>query len=94
MNILKALGKGLNTINPIRVGESLMANAIKLALLSALKGLAATLLAALAAFSTTTPAAADAVTVMIWGLVINGVHALITLLQHIVNPAPVVPPKV
>ena len=91
MNVLKAVGNALSAINPIKVGEKLMATAVKNMLLSALKGVLATLVAALVAFTTTTPATSDALTVMLWGLLINGVHALITFLQHLANPVPAAP---
>lgn len=85
---LKFISRGLNAVNPVRIGEGIMANVIKNVVISVIKGLAATFVVALAAMEHVAPAATDPYTVAIWGLFITGVHALGTFIQHqFVTPA-------
>lgn len=97
MGLLGAIKSGLGkvargtltvvTYPVVKPTEILMNTILKNALLSILKGLTATVLAALGAFAATPASSNDAVTALIWGSIITAIHALQTVIQHATMPA-------
>lgn len=66
----------------VKPTELLMQAVIKNTLISILKGVIATIVAALGAASGVAPVSPDPFTIAIWGVVVTGIHALQTILQH------------
>ena len=66
----------------VKPAEILMQVAINNVLISVLKGVLATLAAALGAAAGVVPVSADPFTIAIWGVIVTGIHALQTFIQH------------
>lgn len=90
-NGVKAVGRKTLTVVTypvVKPTEIVMNAVIQNILNSVLKGFIGTLVAALAAFASAPAQSNDPITVFIWGLVITGVHALQTLIQHLTGTTP------
>jgi hypothetical protein len=68
----------------VKPTEVVMGVIIKNTLISLLKGVLATIVTALGAMALTPPASNDAATAFVWGLIITGIHALQTIIQHLI----------
>lgn len=85
-NPLALLKKIPNPLDLFKLPEAIMADMIKSALLKALssfiKGLSAALIAAFTAFAAVPIDSQDKGVLLLWGLIVSGVHAVISAIKR------------